>query len=413
MIDVTAPLRHDSGLVEFIATAPHGNHRVVTALGPAAHIHHNQVTGLDRAVTTGHFPHLEQSVSRPHEVYPLFGLTPLQARALDIAHQQGLRHTLPFQAVQVFMLKWVAACCSKGLARATGIFGHHQLVGAVFTALVVIPVDLFEREAVLPQLALILVQILPQGGRVVHVEGINVDLMPWHKHLHLVAALHLRPEPLVMEIAAHAIGTGLEHNDRLGLEHNTAAHATHQVIRVVHRALMPECHFAQVGHRDVIAAHRILAAGASRDDQALALLNLLHIGLTLELSESWHFLFIIEEFAWIMPQHQVIHALDAFTRVKPVAADEAIPALVTHQLHPCQVHLNQGGAAPLTGLEQDHAHGTSLDPLSFHHSQQAPLRPVENEPRVAATHLVLDGHATRAPELKVLDDAQLILAYRV
>ena len=89
-----------------------------------------------------------------------------------------------------------------------------------------------------------------------------------------------------MEIVAHTIGGGLEHNHGLGFECNAATHAAHHFVGVVHHTRRPKGGLAQVGHRDVIAPHGILAAGTAREYQAIPSHNLMHVGLPLKFPEG-------------------------------------------------------------------------------------------------------------------------------
>ena len=167
-----------------------------------------------------------------------------------------------------------------------------------------------------------------------------------------------------------------------------------------------------MGHRNVIAACRILAQRTAGEHQAVAGSNLLHVGLSLQLGEPQR-LAVIKQFARIVPQQQIVHALDALARGMQVAADEAVPPTMAHHLHPGQIHLHQRRATPLPGLEQDDAHRLPCSALPLHHCHQAPLRPVEHKWDVAAARFVLDSGAAGTPELKVLDDAQTLAAHPV
>ena len=114
-----------------------------------------------------------------------------------------------------------------------------------------------------------------------------------------------------------------------------------------------------------------------------------------------------------MAQEQVVHALDALACGVQVATDEAIPALMTYNLHPGQVHLHQSRASPLTSLEQDHTHRLASQTLALHHANQTTLRTVEDKWHIPAAHFVLDGHATGTPKLKILLNAPAFLLHRL
>ena len=131
---------------------------------------------------------------------------------------------------------------------------------SVFAALLVIPVNLFQRATVIPQTALIIVQLLPQRLGVINGTTVNPNLMPRHKHPLLVAAASLRTQPLGMKIVTHTIGSGLQNNHGLWLQNDAAAHTPHHIVRAMHHTRLPIGNLAQMSHRDVIAANSILAA---------------------------------------------------------------------------------------------------------------------------------------------------------
>ena len=406
MVDVTTPLRHNRGTTVGLAQPPHSDHRVVTCVGTAAHIHDNQILRPDAPAALGQVPYLKLPVSHLDQPDVTLSLPALMSVGSDVTHQHRFHNTAQLQLVELFLNKGIIATHAEGFARIAGILGHHQLMAAVFTPLAVVPVDLLQRAAVVPERSLILVHLHPQRRGIIHLQPVDVNLVPRHEHRLLVTASLLCPQPLVMEVVPHAIGGGLDHNHRLGLQRDAATHTAHHIIGVVHGTRLPVGHLAQVGHRDVIAAHRILAAGTAGEHQAVALLELLDVGLSLKFSEPHIVLAIIQQFVRIMTQQQVVHALDAFAGGMQVPADEAVPPLVPHQLHPRHVHLHQRRAAPLARLQQDDAHWAARNALRLHHCQQPPLRPVEHKPHIAAAHLILDGDTAGAPELKVLPDAE-------
>ena len=125
---------------------------------------------------------------------------------LDIPHQHGRQVARLRQFVQQLAVERAVASGAEGLAGATRILGHHVLVAAVFLALEVIPVDLLQRAAGIPQLVLIPVHRIPQRHGVIDRLDIHLDFVPGHKHRQLVAQFLLGPQPFVMEIVAHAIG---------------------------------------------------------------------------------------------------------------------------------------------------------------------------------------------------------------
>ena len=168
-----------------------------------------------------------------------------------------------------------------------------------------------------------------------------------------------------------------------------------------------------MSHRDIIAAHGILTARTAGNHQAIAFTELLHVGLAFQLGKPRHHSFVIKQFAGIMPQQQVVHALDVLAGSVHMATNQAVPARVSHQLHPGHVHLHQCGAAPLARLEQDDAHRKTRHALTFHQCQQPPLGTVEHQRHIAAAHLVLDGHTSGAPEFKILLDALPFLLHRI
>ena len=283
-------------------------------------------------------------------------------------------------------------------------------MAAVLPSLVVIPIHLLQGASVVPQRVLILVHLAPQRLGVIDLVRVDVDLAPGHKDRLLVAASHLGAQPLVMEVVAHAVGCRLEHDDGLGLQGHTAAHAAHHLVGTVHRTRLPEGYLAQVGHLDVIAANGILAARTGSDHEAIAALDLLHVGLALKFGEPRPP--AVEQVTRIVAQQQVVHPLDALACHMQVTADEAVPTLMAHQLHPGQVHLHQCGASPLACFEQDDAHRAARRALVLHHSEQPTLWAVEQQGHVAAAQFVLDGHAADTPVLKVLLDAPAVALQR-
>ena len=193
-------------------------------------------------------------------MYAPLGLRPSLSVGLDVTREHGRHDASLLQSVEMLTVERVVAACGEGLARRARVLRHHQFVGAVLPSLVMIPVDLLQGAAVTPQFPFIVIHRLPQGLGVVEVQPVDADFVPGHKQRHLVATVLAGPEPLVMEVVAHAVGRGFEHDDRVGLEHDAAAHAAHQVVGTVHRTLLPIGYLAQVSHGDVIATHGILAA---------------------------------------------------------------------------------------------------------------------------------------------------------
>ena len=230
--------------------------------------------------------------------------------------------------------------------------------------------------------------------------------MPRHEHGHFVAVAALCTQPLVVEEVAHTIGRRLEDDDGVGLGQHSAQHRPHHVFRVVHCAAGPEGHLGQVGHCQVEPAHGILAARRPADDQTVAATQLLHVSAAFIVGKLQLLLLVLEVIG-IVAQQQAVHLFDGTRRVVLVATDHTVPARVQHQLEPGHIHLHQRRAAPLAGLEQNHADGLTGQTLLLQHGQQSPLWRVQHQADVLAAELVLDGGTRCRPIFKVVPDAHL------
>ena len=87
--------------------------------------------------------------------------------------------------------------------------------------------------------------------------------------------------------------------------------------------------------------------------------------------------------------------------------DNRIPVALVHKLHPGEVHLYDGGAAPLASLKQDDADGLVPATLLLHLGNETTLRTVESERDILTTRLGLDTHEGISPEGKVVLGADL------
>ena len=84
-----------------------------------------------------------------------------------------------------------------------------------------------------------------------------------------------------------------------------------------------------------------------------------------------------------------------------MGADERVPAGVAHKLHPGHVSLHERGAAPLAGLEHNHADRTPAAAHILEDGEHTPLRRVELERHRLAGELVGDADTFACPESEV------------
>ena len=407
MVDVPAPLGHDLHfLVGQLLAVDDGDHRVVALVAAAPYVDGGDIA-VSHCCGLGHAPHLEASGGVVEQPYALQVLA--VAAAGDIALELGRRAAVA-QLVETLEPEGAAPRVVEGFDSIARKLGHEGVVRGIHLALVVIPVDLLERAAVLvPQLALIVVHAAPQLPGIGHGQLVDFDLVPGYKYGLLVALAAAGPQPLVVKEVAHAVGGRLEDDDGVAAQHHRPFYSAHHVDGVVPGAVFPEGHFAQVGHGQVETAHCILAAGRACDDDAAARRQLLHASHALERLELQPFHARVEHLGRVVPQQLRVDAPYVARRASLVAAYEAIPVAVHHNLHPGHVEYGQGRRAPLPCLEHDQAHAVTREPLLLHGSGHSPLRAVGHKGHDAVGDLVLNGGAAGTPELKVVFYALAIL----
>ncbi len=159
----------------------------------------------------------------------------------------------------------------------------------------------------LPQPAFVVIEPGIELVRIIYRRGVHVDLIPWHEEWSLVALPLCGAQPFAVEEVAHSVGGAFEHHAGHRLHGYTGRHRAYQVERIVLEGVAPECHLAQMGHRAVHAARRLLVLAGTHCDTASSPGDIARVAHALERTEL-RLALLRPVFGRIVRQYMAVHA---------------------------------------------------------------------------------------------------------
>ena len=313
------------------------------------------------------------------------------------------RGTVFFEPLDKVFVEDAFAGGGKGFDVVGGKLGHHLLVGLVGASFLAVPSNGFEGGAFFPEEVLVRGEGIDERGVVVDGQGVDGYVVPGDKEGLFVGASLLGGLVFVVEIVAFAFGGGLHDDHGVGGEGYGGDDGADEVGGAFLRGVGEHGDFGEVYHVDVLGTDAFggfggtdgyLAVGGPDDGDVLPVFE----GL-----EAWGFA-SGEQVGGIVLQELGVHAFDGGGAVFDVGADDTVPRGFVDELYPGHVYLCEGGASPLTGLDEYDANGTAGEALAFVGVEEDALGVVEDEVDGAGGEFVGDVYEGGGPELEVVPD---------
>ena len=167
-----------------------------------------------------------------------------------------------------------------------------------------------------------------------------------------------------------------------------------------------------MSHGIVGTAHGILVFDRRHGDAAAAPDDFAHILGAFKGLESRTGI-AVPEVGGIVLQNLGIHATDSRGGILDLGADDGVPVALAARLYPSHVCKDEGGAAPLTRLEEDGTHRETAPAYSLEFTGDEALGLVEDQGDIGAGDFVLDGDTARRPVLEVVIATQALPSLRI
>ncbi len=273
-----------------------------------------------------------------------------------------------------------------------------------------IPLYHLQSQTLVPQFSFICRPTSDKRLRIRTRRAVHLDLIPGHEHLAVHVATLFRSLPHGMEIIGNPVGRAFKNNHRQLHRRNAAAHTSDKVGWSHPLRVFPECHLAQMGHREIKTAHGILSETGGYRHFAAASGDLACVGRFLPGCEFRRFIAEPERIR-IFSKHVGVHSADSGCRILHMSTDQGVPVAALRALDPREIHLHQRRAAPLTRFQHYESQRTTGKTFRLEFPHHPSLGRVQPECYALSGLFVAYLHTLYSPVFKVMAHTQAFVLY--